>query len=301
MNKRNIVILLVFVFFIGCSSKENSISTNLKVTVSILPQKYIVDKIGGEHVDTSVLVQPGESPATYSPSAKQVINLTSSKIFFAIGVPFEEQFLNKIADSVDNIKIIDISRNLNKYTSTHFHEHLDSEHKHEEEQENDAKNFNPHVWLDPLYMIEMGKIVKNNLINLDSKNSLIYEKNFELYEKELKSLHNDLVNKFKKYRGKGFLIYHPSLLYFAKRYDLNQIAFEIDGKNPSSKQLVDLIDQAKSKEIKTIFVQPEFSKVAAQKIADAIGGNVVEIYPLYYDYIANLKNIGESILKGFMD
>ena len=60
----------------------------LEVFVSILPQKYFVEKIGGDSVEVSVMVQPGASPATYEPKPKQMVALATSDIYFAIGVPF---------------------------------------------------------------------------------------------------------------------------------------------------------------------------------------------------------------------
>ena len=61
----------------------------INVFVSILPQKYLVERIGGNRVDVSVMVKPGLSPETYEPTPKQMAALNTARIYFRIAVPFE--------------------------------------------------------------------------------------------------------------------------------------------------------------------------------------------------------------------
>jgi|TARA_Y100000294_G_scaffold61288_1_gene58045 zinc transport system substrate-binding protein len=42
-------------------------SDEIHVIVSINPQKYFVQQIGGDRVHVTVMVYPGASPATYEP------------------------------------------------------------------------------------------------------------------------------------------------------------------------------------------------------------------------------------------
>ena len=47
----------------------------LHVTVSIVPQQYFVERIGGEHVSVNVMVLPGSNPETYEPRPEQMQDL----------------------------------------------------------------------------------------------------------------------------------------------------------------------------------------------------------------------------------
>jgi zinc transport system substrate-binding protein len=78
-------------------------AAKIKTFVSIVPQRYFVEKIGGDRVDVSVMVLPGNSPATYEPRPKQMVALSRASLYYAIGVPFEKVWLGKIA--FENIKI----------------------------------------------------------------------------------------------------------------------------------------------------------------------------------------------------
>ena len=85
-------VVLVFLTNIPVSAREK-----VQVFVSILPQKYFVERIAGDLAEVSVLVTPGKSPATYSPTPDQVRKLAESRVYFRIGVSFENGFMHKIA------------------------------------------------------------------------------------------------------------------------------------------------------------------------------------------------------------
>ena len=90
----------------GCLKRElDDEKAGLNVFVSILPQKYFVEKIGGARVSVHVMVTPGKSPATYEPTPNQVVELGSADVFFTIGVPFENAFLS-LEEKVKISKIV---------------------------------------------------------------------------------------------------------------------------------------------------------------------------------------------------
>jgi zinc transport system substrate-binding protein len=85
------------------------------------------------------------------------------------------------------------------------------------------------------------------------------------------------------------MVFHPSWGYFARAYGLEQIPIEVEGKEPKPAELKDLIDYAKKRDIKVIFVQPQFSRQAAQTIARSIGGQIAFLDPLAPDWPRNLR------------
>ena len=78
----------------------------MEVTVSIATQKYFVEKITKDKVKVNLMVKPGFSPATYEPKVSQMRKLTSSTLYFSIGVPFENVWLEKFKNANENMKII---------------------------------------------------------------------------------------------------------------------------------------------------------------------------------------------------
>jgi zinc transport system substrate-binding protein len=75
---------------------------------------------------------------------------------------------------------------------------------------------------------------------------------------------------------------------------LKQVPIEIEGKEPKPAQLKELIQHARKKRIKVVFVQPQFSTKSAKLVAREIGGQVAFADPLAEDWIANLRQVADK-------
>ena len=259
--------------------------------VSILPQAYFVEQIGGERVQVDVLVQPGQSPATYAPTPKQMAKMAGSRVFFRIGVSFENVFIPKIKNSMPKLIIVDTREGIEL---AHMDDHEDAHgHQHGE--------LDPHTWLDPMLVKEQAKIIRDTLTEIDPQGKKQYEQNFSSVAGELDALHERLTQSLAPVKGKSFFVFHPAFGYFARAYGLHQIAVETGGKQPSGRHLAKLIDSAREKKVKVLFVQPQFSKKSAETIARAIHGVVVSIDPLAKDYLANMDRMAKAVEQALLE
>ena len=290
MQKRlgisEMIIILSFLLpicFLSPASAENP----MKVTVSILPQKYFVQKIGGDLVDISVMVLPGASPATYEPKPRQMVKLTESKIYFAIGVSFEEAWLQKFAGANPEMRIIATQNGIEKIPmKRHLH---DDKERYPDKAVARAGGKDPHIWLSPPLVMLQARNIFNALVRVDPTSRKAYEANYKRFMTELVDLDLKISDLFADTsQGTRFMVYHPAWGYFAKAYDLIQIPVEMEGKKPTPKGLQQLIRSADRDEIKVVFVQPQFSTKSAQTIAKAIGGRVIFANPLAFDWAKNL-------------
>lgn len=276
-------------------------ATVKEVTVSILPQKYFIEKIAKDKVFVNVMVRQGFSPATYEPKTSQMKKLFKSEVYFAIGVPFEKVWLDKFKSANSKMMIVDTSANLEKIKMTE-HNHHQEESKHDKDEHHDEHHhagLDPHVWLDPVLVKKQAKIVLDTLITMDTVNKIFYEKNYQIFIQELDELHHELHETLESLEHSAFMVFHPSWGYFAKRYHLEQIAVEKEGKEPKPRELTHLIKEASTHSIKVVFVSPQFSQKAVNVIAQSIKANVVILDPLAYDYINNLKKVALSIKQSY--
>ncbi|MCF7915552.1 MAG: zinc ABC transporter substrate-binding protein [Spirochaetaceae bacterium] len=275
----------------GSSEQEggNESDPALTVFVSILPQRYFVEQIGGSSVEVNVMVPPGKSPATYEPSPKQVFKLGRAELFFTIGVPFEQAFIPLIKDEMKSLRIIDTSRGIEK-RSIHADEALENN-----------EQTDPHIWLAPPLVEVQAAHIRDGLIEVNPEKESLYRRNYQSFVKELQTLDNDLRQILEPVKGSTILVYHPSFGYFAETYGLSQMAIEMGGKEPSARQLQEVIATAKKHDAKVLFVQPEFSKASAEKVAKAIDGAVVEVAPLNPEYMKNMRSIAQSIREGYQN
>lgn len=267
----------------------------LNVYVSILPQKNLVERIGGEHVNVSVLVGPGQSPATYEPAPQQMAGLAGADIYYRIGVPFEKAWMDRIRSANPGMAVLDAREGvqLRQIEPAGGHHHDYDHHKHEHE-EGEA---DPHIWLSPPLVKTLCTRLRDRLLELDPDNREDYERNYARFIQELEELDRDIRSRLQGLKRRNFMVFHPSWGYFADTYKLRQIPIESAGKEPGARTLVRLIEEAREQGIKVIFVQQQFSRKQAVALADAIGGKVVSIDPLAQDYPFNLSRVAEAIAE----
>ena len=144
-----------------------------------------------------------------------------------------------------------------------------------------------------------AKNIYEAMIKIDSANSDFYKTNYEEFIKELETLDSNIKTILAPHKDKAFMVFHPSWGYFAKRYDLEQISIEIEGKEPKPNELVELIEESKKHDIKIVFVSPQFSQKSAQAISKNIGANVVAIDPLSDNWYENLQKVANEIANSY--
>ncbi len=253
------------------------------VFVSITPQKYFVQQICGDRIDVEVMVEPGASPATYEPKPIQMRLLGRSRIYFAVGVPFERRWLSKIAGINRDMIVVHTDEKIKKRRMDHGYTH------------HDQRGFDPHIWLSPLLVKVQATEITQELNRVFPEWSGVFNANLAMFISAIDQLDQDLRERLSGMSGREFMVFHPSWGYFADAYNLRQIAVEVDGKEPKPAQLANLISYAREHGIRTVLAQPQFSRKSADLIAREIDGDVLLIDPLAADWAANLRQVAESI------
>jgi len=266
---------------------------SLDVFVSIPPQSYFAERVGGEHVNVYVLVQPGRDPHTFQPTPRQIVMLAKAKLFFAAGIPFETTLLEKIKSSHRRLVVVNTAKGIRKRK-------MDGgagEHGGHDPGRGHADQDDPHIWLSPeLIKIQAGHIA-DALAKADPAHAQDYRENLETFVKDLDATDSRIRRALSPLAGLTFFVFHPSFGYFADAYGLRQEAVETGGKSPTPKQLARLIKKAKEHQVRIIFVQPQFDRKGAEAVAEAIGGAVLPMDPLARDVLENLEQMAQRIQK----
>ena len=291
-------------------------ATTPQITVSILPQKYFVEKIVKDKFEVNVMVQPGASPHTYEPKTSQMKALAASKVYFSTGVSFEHVWLDKFKKNAKDTLFVDLSDGIEKLAmgKHEHHEEAHDDHKghekhddhddhgHEAPDNHDAHDedgLDPHIWLDPILVKTQAKNIYDTMIKVDTQNADFYKANYEQFLKELDELDANLKTILTPYKDKAFMVFHPSWGYFAKRYDLEQIPIELQGKEPKPNELVELIKDAKEHDIKIVFVSPQFSQKSAKTISQNINAKVATIDPMVSNWSEGLMLTAKEIASSY--
>ena len=260
------------------------IHQKIKAFVSILPQAYFVERVGGPYVDVEVMAGPGQSPATYEPTPKQMVRLGNSQVYFRIGTPFEKGFIDKVSDTHKNLKIVDTRKGvpLRYFKRSKGHEVPD-----------------PHIWLDPGRAKIQAATICETLSNFMPEHRSAFERNLRTFQADLSRVDRKIAEILAPFKGSKFYVFHPAFGYFGDAYGLEEVAVETEGKEPSPRQLSKLINRAREEGVKVIFVQPQYTKKDAGVIAREIGGAVAPMDPLARDYLENLEKMAKALKVAF--
>ena len=278
---------------------EPAVGQPLHVSVSILPQAYFVERIAGDLVAANVMVGPGDDAHTYEPKPDQMIALSESALFFSIGIEYEEAWLPRFEEANPDMEIIDSAEGIERIVETIPDTHDDDD-DHDDDDENDYEHevgFDPHVWLTPAN----GKIIAQNiyiaLVAATPENEAVFTANYEDLIEEIETLDTRIFEILSEVTQSNFMVYHDAWGYFADAYGLTQLPIQAGGTDPSASELAALIDQALEEDISVIFVQPQFSEANARAIAQEIGGAVVKVDPLAYEWLSNLEIVADAFAR----
>lgn len=278
----------LFLLITSCAQKQESLPGKPVVSVTILPQKYFVEQLAGARVEVNVMVPPGASPATYEPSVSQLTKLDLSALYIKIGsLGFELSWMDKICSVNPSMEVINLSDGVgliygvdeeNQNGHTHHHGGAD-----------------PHIWMSTRNTKVMAVNMAGALTRLLPDDSLQIAGNLSTLLGKIDSLDLEITTILAEAEGKSFMIYHPSLSYFAKDYKLEQLALEWEGKTPSPSYMRKLTDLGKDHQITTIFVQQEFDSKNAEVLSQEIGANIVPINPLDENWPGQMMHIATKL------
>ena len=251
----------------------------IPIFVSITPQKYFVERIGGNDVKVEVMVKPGESPATFNPNPKKMSRLANSKLYFSIGVPFERIWISRLKAIQPDLKFISLNQNLGLKIKSGY-----SQNKKD-----------PHICLSPLLVKNMVTKIEVALSKEKPEREKIFKINHTALAQELDMLDQEIRDILANGKTRSFMVFHPAWSYFAEAYGLEQISIEHNGKEPGPRSLQEIINRGKKSNIKTIFVQKQFGLSVAKNIAKMIGATIQEMDPLAENYFENMRKTAKAI------
>ncbi|CAG9298029.1 metal ABC transporter solute-binding protein, Zn/Mn family [Celerinatantimonas diazotrophica] len=269
----------------------------LKVAVSVVPEKYFVEQVGGSHVDVSVIVPPGAEPDSYAPKAAQMKDLAKTQIYFPMGVPFEKAWQSRIASVNPNMDVVPVYGRICRRQWPEGVGDDDGGSVKTKGYPCRPSRGDPHIWMSPVLVRIMAGTIRDTLIAKDPAHAADYRQNYRKFALHIDKIDSEILKALNNPHANEFLVYHPAFGYFARAYGLHQLPIQVNGTDPTPAQLARVINIAKQKQIKVVFVEPQFSKRAAKTIASEIGGQVVAVDPLAADWGKNLVSVAHAFSK----
>ncbi|MCC8177483.1 MAG: zinc ABC transporter substrate-binding protein [Bacteroidales bacterium] len=266
----------------ACGGKGSD-TGKLTVTVSIPPQRWMVEQIAGDRVEVNTLMESNANPETFEPGVAQMGALQRSSAYFPVGLlPFEDDLAKRTG-----VKTVDTSKGVTLLYGTHDRclGHGEGHHDH-------AGIADPHIWSSiPNARVMLANIL-HGLQEIDPDSRDFYQARFDSIDHALDSINQLAASKIK---AESFLIWHPSLSYLARDYNLRQIAIGSETKETSPRQLQATIDQARSLSAPVLFYQKDIDPRQAQAINTEINASLVEINPMNPDWLGEITRVVNAL------
>ncbi len=276
------VLILVVLSLSGCA-KEEIDDSKLNILTSFYPMYVATLNIcdGIENVEVKNLTAPTTGCLhDYQITTSDMIKLSHADILVINGDGMEN-FIDKAISLYPNLSIVDASEGILE----NHEELLEHQEEHEEihsEGHDHEHEANCHYWVSITLQIEKIKNIKNELIKINPENAEKYEKNAKDYIEELEKLKEKMHKELDGIENTKIVTFHEAFDFFAEEFGL-EISAVIErepGTYPSAKELANIIDLVKEKDITTIFIEPQYSRSAADTISRETKAKVYMLDPI---------------------
>lgn len=281
-------VLLILVVFIAasCNTRNPDKASEKNIIVTIEPQKAVVNAIAGNDYNVEVLMPAGANHESYEPAPGDIAKLGKAGAYFSLGLlDFEKSWVSRFSEQFPDLEIVNTSEKcslLQGHECTGDHEHHDH-------------GTDPHTWLSISETKKMALVMKEYLQKSEPDKADFFEKNYNEFCKKADSADQVIKTMLSSLPSRSFMIYHPALGYFARDYDLNQVAIEDEGKEPSVTHIKQVVEQAAKDKMTFIFVSLEFDVRNAETIARETGASIVTFNPMAADFPGNIIEIARLI------
>ncbi len=254
------------------------------ITVSIEPQRWLLEQIVGDRMEVRTLLSAGGDPESYEPAFSHLATLEESRCYMCVGnLGFEAAVIDKIRANNPDLKIVNVSDSIEYIVSAECgHDH----------------GIDPHVWSSAANARIMAENMLRNVSELDPEHSDEYNSNFIALIARIDSVDSVCRELLAPLKGGAFVVWHPSLSYFARDYGLQQIAVGAEGKEPSVGEMQEMIDRIGRSGAAVFLIQMNFDSSRAEAVASAKSDmRVTTINPLNYEWDDELLQTARAIAR----
>ncbi len=257
----------------------------LKVTASGYVAYSLLKQIGGDRVQLTMLVPPGTEPHSFEPTPGSIIAVSESDLFVYVS-PRVEPWVNDILQGISGVNALEAGPS-----------HPDQD---------------PHIWMTPYGALEMAKRIEKALIKTDPAGKAYYRQQFDAFEKEIKTLHEDFNRELANCQSRDVVhVGHLAFGNLARTYGLEFQALtgtSHQGEH-SVHRLASLVRFIRQNGVPAVYTEEMIASDLADTVAQETGVRMLPLYTVeevskrdfdagitYTDYMRrNLHNLKEGL------
>ena len=223
----------------------------------------------------------------YQLNPKDMKRLAGADVLVVNGAGMEG-YLDKVLKAFPELKVIDASRGIKL-----------------------QDNGNAHVWVGVSGAIRQVENIAKGLAKADPSRAEAFRQNAEAYIEKLKALRAEMREKLREFKGREMITFHEAFPYFAAEFGL-KVAGVIErepGSEPTPGELRQTIELVRSRGVKALFAEPQYSPKSAEVIARETGAKVRILDPVVTGprepakarnvYIETMRNNAQALADAF--
>ncbi|HWG98803.1 MAG TPA: metal ABC transporter substrate-binding protein [Pilimelia sp.] len=250
------------------------------VVAAFYPLQFVSERVGGDAVRVTSLVEPGVEPHDLELNPAQVALVAQAELVLYLK-GFQPVVDEAVAQEADG-RALDVATTVPLLTA----EDADHDHAGEPvaaaEPEGSRETRDPHVWLDPTRLATIADRVADRLAQVDPDRAAAYRAGAAKLRTELEALDREFAAGLRGCARREVITSHTAFGYLTQRYGLEQIG--ISGLSPEDEpppqRLRQVIAEAREHKATTIFFETLVSPRVAELIAQEVGARTAVLDPL---------------------
>ena len=265
----------------------------LTVVAGFYPLEWAASRVGGDRVEVSSLTAPGAEPHDLELTPRDVAGVSDADLLVylsgfqaAVDEAAEAQAGDHAWDAAE-------AANLSLSSEGHDHEHGEEEHAEEEHAEGEEEHADeahsegeestdPHFWLDPTRLADVGDALAEQLTELDPDGAETFEQNAAALREDLESLDQEMTEGLGSCAVDTLVTSHDAFGYLADRYGLEVVG--ISGLSPSTEpsatQLAEMSTLVAERGVTTVYTETLVDPSIAETVASEAGVRTAVLDPL---------------------
>lgn len=266
-----LVALVAFGFACGDDDDGGDGEERLQVITTVAPITSIAENIGGTRVDIEGVVPEGVNSHTFEPPPSTVGAIEDADLIIINGLQLEEPTLELAEANKRDDAVILL---LGDRTLT------EDEYKFDFSFPEEDGRPNPHLWPNPVLVMEYAELIHDAYVDLDPDGEEYYAANLDAYVDRLSTLDRQMLAAAQSVplENRKLITYHDSWAYWAERYGFTVVGAiqPSDFAEPSASEVADLIDQIQDEDIPAIFGSEVFLSDVLETIASETGAEYID-------------------------
>ncbi len=262
--------VVVSPLLVACGGDGRADGDGPSVVAAFYPLAFVAERVAGDLADVENLTTPGGEPHDLELGVSQTVRLLGADV-----VVLESGFqpaVDDAADAVDGV-VVDAAEVVELRVATH----------HEDEHGDDSEHGDrdPHFWLDPLLLADLGDAVAGALSDADPDHAADYAANAAALRRDLETLDAEYSQGLRGCQRTIVVVSHDAFEYLT-RYGLEfePIAGLTPDAEPTPAGLARLQDVARAQGITTVFSERLASPALAETLASDLGLETAVLDPI---------------------